>query len=78
MLLNDRPIAVAFAVLGFFGIAFVGWLSGLSQLTCCKRALGAAFCIYVAAVIAMKIVNVVLTEALIDSQIKQQRKEQTK
>jgi len=78
MLLNDRPIAIGFSVLGFFGIAFVGWLSGLSQLTCCKRALIAAFFVYVAVIIAMKIVNIILTEALIDSQMKQPPKEQAK
>ncbi|MCE5340915.1 MAG: hypothetical protein LLF92_07285 [Planctomycetaceae bacterium] len=78
MLLNDRPIAIGFSVLGFFGIAIVGWFSGLSQLTCCKRAIVAAFFVYVAVSIAMKVVNIILTEALIDSQMKQQPKEQVK
>jgi uncharacterized membrane protein YidH (DUF202 family) len=78
MFLNDRLIAVGFSVLGFFGIAIVGWFSGLSQLTCCKRAMIAAFLVYIVVLIAMKVVNIILTEALIDRQMKQQPKEQVK
>ncbi len=78
MLLNDRPIAISFSVLGFFAIAIVGWFSGLSQLTCCKRAVVAAFFVYVAVLIAMKVVNIILTEALIDRQMKQQPGESDK
>jgi len=73
MLFNERPITISFSVLGFFCIAIIGWFSGLSQLTCCKRAIVAAVVVYIGTSIALKVINVILTNALIDSQMKQQK-----
>jgi len=73
MLLNIRAMATSISVLSFFCFAFLGWFSGLSQLTCCKRAIVGAIIVYISASIALKIVNAILSSAVIDSQIKKQR-----
>ncbi|MEN6385875.1 MAG: hypothetical protein ABFD79_11860 [Phycisphaerales bacterium] len=75
MLLNARSIAASSSVLGFFCIAIIGYFSGLSQFTCCKRALLAAVIVYVCTTIALKMVNVILTEALINRQMQQQKEQ---
>lgn len=71
MLLNTKSISVSIAVLSFFGIAVVGWFTGLSQLTCCKRALAAAVIAYIGTSIALKVVNAILINVMVDSQINQ-------
>jgi hypothetical protein len=75
MLFSTRPIAASFSVLGFFCIAIVGYFSGLSQFTCCKRALIAAVVVYIGMTIALKAVNAILTDALINRQMKQQKEQ---
>ncbi|HUT30644.1 MAG TPA: hypothetical protein VMX13_12690 [Sedimentisphaerales bacterium] len=73
MPLQARPIAVGIAVLFFFGISLVGWLSGLSPFTCCKRAMLASAVSYAAGTLAVKAVNAVLMSALIDSQVRREK-----
>lgn len=69
MPLHARSIAVSIAVICFFGLSIIGWISGLSPFTCCKRALvGAALC-YLAASLAVKVINAILTHAMIMSRI---------
>jgi hypothetical protein len=71
MPLNVRSIAVSIAVICFFGIAVIGWGSGLSPFTCCKRALAGTACAYIAAVLAVKAINAILMNAMITDQMKQ-------
>jgi len=71
MPLNVRSIAVSIAVICFFGIAVIGWGSGLSPFTCCKRALAGTACAYIAAVLAVKAINAILMNAIITDQMKQ-------
>ncbi len=73
MPLNVRSIAVSIAVICFFGIAVIGWGSGLSPFTCCKRALAGAVCAYIAAALAVKAINAILINAMITDQMKQQK-----
>jgi len=73
MPLNVRSISVTAAVICFFAIALVGWISGLSPLTCCKRAMIAAIVIYTAAVLAVNAINSILINAMIKNQMKQQK-----
>ena len=75
MPLKVRPIAVSIAVICFFGVAIIGWVSGVSPFTCCKRALAGAAAAYVAAALAVKAINAILINAMIASQTKQQEKE---
>jgi len=69
MPLHARSIAVSIAVICFFGLSFVGWTSGLSPFTCCKRALIGALLSYIAASLAVKVINAVLTNAMIMSRM---------
>jgi len=73
MLLNTRSIAVSIAVICFFGLSFVSWISGLSPFTCGKRALTGAAVAYIAASLAVKAINAILTDAMITSQMNKQK-----
>jgi len=75
MPLHVRSIAVRIAVMCFFGLSFIGWVSGLSPFTCCKRALAGAAVSYIAASLAVKAVNAILTNAIIMSRINQSSRE---
>ncbi|MHC4570550.1 MAG: hypothetical protein ACYS0C_00540 [Planctomycetota bacterium] len=73
MPLNIRPIATSIAVICFFGISVIGWTSGHSPFTCCKRALAGAVFAYIAATLAVKAINAILMNAMITNQIKKQK-----
>ena len=75
MPLNTRSIAVSIAVICFFTVAIIGWSSGLSPFTCCKRALLGAAAAYIAGVWAVKAINAILMNAIITNQIKRQQEE---
>ena len=75
MPLNVRSIAVSIAVICFFTIAGIGWISGLSPFTCCKRALVGAAAAYIAGAWAVKAINAILMNAMITSQMKQRKEE---
>ena len=75
MPLNIRSIAVSIAVAGFFGVAFIAWLSGLGPFVCCKRALTGALVAYVAAALAVKAVNAILISAMVQNQIRKREKQ---
>ncbi len=72
MPLNVRSISVNVAVICFFGIAVVGWMSSLSPFTCCKRALIAAVVAYAATTLAVKAINSILISAMTKSQMDRQ------
>ena len=74
MPLQAKSISVSVAVICFFGIALVGWISGLLPLTCCKRALIAAVVAYAATAIAIKAINSILIDAMIKNQMNQQQR----
>ncbi len=73
MPLHIRSISAGIAVVCFFTVSLIGWVSGLSPFTCCKRALTAAFVAYVIAALAVKAINTILINAMINSQMKQQK-----
>ena len=73
MPLHVRSIAVGIAVIFFFGISLIGWISGLSPFTCCKRALAGAVLAYVAGTLAVKAVNSILMHAMIANQMNQKK-----
>ena len=75
MPLNTRSIAVSIAVICFFTIAIIGWSSGLSPFTCCKRALLGAAAAYIAGAWAVKAINAILMNAMITNQMKQRKEE---
>ena len=69
MVLQPRPIAFSLAVIGFFALSIVGTIVGLAPDTCCKRALGGAVVVYVATSAAVRAINLILTQAMIASQV---------
>ena len=73
MPLHVRSISVSVAIICFFGIAVVGWISGLSPFTCCKRALIVASFVYIIAALAVKAINAILINAMINSQMNPQK-----
>jgi len=75
MLLHVRSIAVSVSVMCFFVLSFVCWLSGRTPFTCCRRAFIGALFAYVAATLAVKGINAVLTDAMIADRMNR-RKEQ--
>lgn len=74
MLLHDRSIAINIAVLCFFALSFVGWLSDLSLFVCCKRALIGAIIVYITGGWAVKAVNAILVNAMIENQVNRQER----
>jgi hypothetical protein len=72
MPLHVRSIAVSIAVICFFILSLIGWVSGLSPFVCCKRALIGAMLAYVAGGWAVKAINIILVNAMITSQMNQQ------
>ena len=74
MPLNIRSIATSVAVLGFFVLAMIGWFSGLTPFTCCKRSLIGALLAYAATTVAIRIINAILINAIVSSQITQKEK----
>jgi hypothetical protein len=73
MPLHVRSVAVSIAVICFFGLSLVGWISGISPFTCCKRALLGAVLAYIAAAWAVKAINAILISAMITNQMDQQK-----
>jgi len=73
MPLNVRSIAVSIAVVFFFGLSVVGLLSGLSTSVCCKRAVTGAVLVYIAAGLAVRAINSILVNAMINNQVKRQK-----
>jgi hypothetical protein len=73
MPLHVRSIAVSIAVVCFFGLSLIGWISGLSPFTCCKRALVGALLAYIAVAWAVKAINAILINAMITNQMNRQK-----
>jgi len=74
MLLHNRSIAINTAVLSFFTLSFIGWISGLSVFICCKRALIGAIIAYIAGGWAVKAINAVLVHAMIENHMNQKNR----
>ncbi len=69
MLLNRRAIGFTAAVVAFFGLSIVGSIDGLAPYTCSKRALLGAVITYWAASAATWAIDMILTRAMIASQL---------
>jgi len=72
MPLHVRSIAVNIAVICFFALSLVGWISGLSPSVCCKRATIGAVLAYIAGAWAVRAINAVLIQAMIARQVAEQ------
>jgi hypothetical protein len=74
MPLHVRSIAINIAVICFFTLSLVGWVSGLSPSVCCKRATIGALLAYIAGAWAVRAVNAVLIHAMIARQVDREMK----
>jgi len=72
MPLHIRSIAINVAVICFFTLSLVGWVSGLSPSVCCKRATIVAVLAYIAGAWAVRAINAILIQAMIAKQVAQQ------
>jgi len=72
-MLHVRSMAVSSAIVCMFAVAIVGSISGLSPWACCERALLAAVVIYFAAGAAVRAINAILIQAIVDSEINKER-----
>lgn len=72
MPLHIKSVAVSIAVTCFFGVSLIGWISGLSPFTCCKRALVGAVLAYIAGAWAVRGVNAILLSAIVTDQMNEQ------
>ncbi len=73
MPLHVRSIAVTVAVICFFVLSFICWISGLSPFVCCKRALIGAMLAYITGAWAVKAINAILMNAIITNQMNQEK-----
>ncbi len=73
MPLHVKSIAVSIAVICFFGLSIIGWISGLSPFICCKRALAGAVIAYIAGTLVVRAVNAILISAMITNQMNRQK-----
>ena len=77
MPLNTRRIAVSIAVMSFFILSFISWISELSLFVCWKRATIGAAIAYLAAAYAVKAINAILISAMITNQMNQQKEKES-
>ncbi len=75
MPLHVRSISLSLAMIFFFTVSLIGWVSGFSPFTCCKRALTAAFIVYVITALSVRAINAILINAMIDSQMNPNKEE---
>ena len=70
MLLDPRLTGIKISIIFFFLIGLLGWLKGISAYTCCKRSLMGAVVVYLISMLAIKIINTILIDAMYKSGIK--------
>jgi hypothetical protein len=78
MPLNVRKISVNLAVICFFVLSIIASFSGLSPFVCCKRAIAGAFLIYIVSNIAVRLINMILIDAIITEQTESSQKTNNK
>lgn len=72
MPLHVRSISASIAVMSFFGLSFIGWLSGLSPYICCKRALAGSILVYITCYFTVNLINKILIDAMITDRLNQE------
>ena len=70
-----RAIAIQLAVLVFFAMAIAGCLCKCSPAVCAARALGGAVVMYWVVQLAGRLVIKILIDAMVDSHMRRQKKE---
>ena len=78
MPLNVRKVSVNLAVICFFILSIITSLGGLSPFVCCKRAMAGAVLIYIVSGIAVRLINMILIDAMITGRIESVQKSKDK
>ena len=65
MPLNVRKVSINLAVICFFSLSIFTSLCGLPPFICCKRAIIGALIVYAAANITIRLINMILIDAMI-------------
>jgi hypothetical protein len=76
MPINVRSTAVSLAVLSFFFLSSVSAFCGLSAYVCCKRALAGAVLAYIGCFIMVKLLNIILVDAMITDKLNRDNTQQ--
>lgn len=71
MPINVRRASVNISVICFFSLSIVTLLSGLSPFICCKRAIIGSVVVYIAANIGIRLINMILIDAMVTNQLEQ-------
>lgn len=70
---NVKSISITFSVLCFFATATIASINNVSPMTCCKRSVIAAVIAYAATACIVKIVNSIIINAIVKSQMDKQQ-----
>ena len=69
MPLNIKQVSINLAVICFFSLSIITSLCGLSPFICCKRSIIGALLVYIATNIAVRLINLILIDAMIIEKI---------
>jgi len=72
-MLHVRSMAISAAVISFFALGIIGSFSGLSPSVCSTRGLLGAAAAYVATATAVRVINAILIQAMIDDEMNKER-----
>ncbi len=69
-----RRFATTTAVIGFFGLALVGWASGVPPFTCAARAAAGGAVLYVASSFACRVAVKIAADVIMNESARRQDK----
>ena len=72
-----KQLAIKTAVVSFFVLAAIGWLSGLSNFDCSLRALTGAIAVYVVMIVAGRLLVGVMVQTIVSNSGKDEAKDKT-
>lgn len=68
MPINVKALAVRIATVWFFVTAFIGWMCRQSPITCSRKAFFGSIAVYIVCVIAGRIINGIVFEAIVSQE----------
>ena len=66
-----KKVSINITVIFFFCLSIVMLISGLTPFTCCKRAIIGSVVVYIAASITIRLINLILIDAMMSKQMEQ-------
>ncbi len=77
MPLDTRKISINIAVIFCFILSIIMLISGLPPFTCCKRAVIGAVIVYIITIIAVRLINLILIDAMVLKQMENNENHKT-